>query len=469
MNVGREQRTSMEKSHRLKVTFYGDDFTGATDTLATAARAGLRTLLFLGVPTDEQLRQVGILDCLGIAGAARAMSPGEMQQELEPIGRLFAALDAPLVHYKVCSTFDSALDVGSIGAAVNILRCHVENTFIPIVGGQPNLRRYCLFGNLFAGVGSTEDIYRIDRHPTMSRHPVTPMTEADLTRHLARQGLQNVVSLDYTNYAKAEVILDQSLERLLARQPDAVLMDVAQVHDLATIGRLIWREACRARLLAIGASSVIQALAAHWQGENNIDTALPPVMAATGPVFVLAGSLSPVTATQLHHAYSYQKVWIDAQRLITQPTYVLALVNEVVTLLQAGQSVLACTVSPDKDSFAQAEGDSRSLAVTCGTLLAKILQQQPLKRIGIAGGDTSSHGVQALNAWGLSYLTQLDDGVALCRLHSENSTLDGMEVMLKGGQMGKADLFERLLRGTKGEGGRQKMERTEQKEMIPKE
>ena len=39
------------------------------------------------------------------------------------------------------------------------------------------------FGNLFAvvdGVG-----HRLDRHPTMSRHPVTPMDEADLRRHLA--------------------------------------------------------------------------------------------------------------------------------------------------------------------------------------------------------------------------------------------------------------------------------------------
>ena len=42
--------------------------------------------------------------------------------------------------------------------------------------------------------------------------------------------------------------------------------------------------------------------------------------------------------------------------------------------------------------------------------------------LGIAGGDTSSHAVQALNAWGLSYLVQLASGVALCRLHSDDAT-----------------------------------------------
>jgi 3-oxoisoapionate kinase len=55
----------------------------------------------------------------------------------------------------------------------------------PLVVGAPQLKRYTAFGHLFAGYqGQT---YRIDRHPVMSRHPVTPMDEADLRIHLARQ------------------------------------------------------------------------------------------------------------------------------------------------------------------------------------------------------------------------------------------------------------------------------------------
>ena len=155
----------MTTQETLRIAYYGDDFTGATDTLATAARAGLRSLLFLGLPTDAQLERAGPLDCLGIAGAARAMSPDEMRAELEPVGRLFARLGAPVTHYKTCSTFDSAPAVGSIGAAIRILQPHAGNAFVPIVGGQPNLRRYCVFGNLFAGAGPA--VHRIDRHPTM--------------------------------------------------------------------------------------------------------------------------------------------------------------------------------------------------------------------------------------------------------------------------------------------------------------
>ena len=39
--------------------------------------------------------------------------------------------------------------------------------------------------------------YRLDRHPTMSRHPVTPMDEADLGRHLARQTGEPIGLIDF--------------------------------------------------------------------------------------------------------------------------------------------------------------------------------------------------------------------------------------------------------------------------------
>src|ERR1700749_2393014 len=88
--------------------FYGDDFTGATDTLAHLARAGLRTMLFFAPPDAARLSMLGRLDALGVAGGARAMPPATQRQELERVGAAFAALGVRVMHYKVCSTFDSA-------------------------------------------------------------------------------------------------------------------------------------------------------------------------------------------------------------------------------------------------------------------------------------------------------------------------------------------------------------------------
>ncbi|MEO6018118.1 MAG: four-carbon acid sugar kinase family protein [Polaromonas sp.] len=427
---------------KLKIAFYGDDFTGATDTLSTAARAGLQSLLFLRLPTGAQLERAGPLDCLGIAGAARAMSPEEMQVELEPVGQLFATLGAPVLHYKTCSTFDSAPHTGSIGAALRILQPHAGNRFVPVVGGQPNLRRYCLFGNLFAAAG--DDIYRIDRHPTMRQHPVTPMDEADLRLHLQKQGLQQVISLGFPGYTQPPVQLDQQLEDLLARQPDAVLLDVSQPADLAAIGRLLWTRAQQQRLVAAGPSSVVQALAAHWQLEApSHDTG---ITAAQGPVLVLAGSLSPMTARQVAAAKSYDPLRLDAPRLAHDADYRSRMAAGIAARLNEGANVLACTSAGGMGDAGSTDG--RALALACGALLANVLQRHPLRRLGIAGGDTSSHAVQALDAWGLSYLAQLAPGVALCRLHSDEPGLDGLEIMLKGGQMGGENLFEELLSGT---------------------
>jgi len=426
----------------LRIAYYGDDFTGATDTLATAACAGLRSLLFLGLPTNAQLQRAGPLDCLGIAGAARAMSPDEMRTELEPVGRLFAELGAPVMHYKTCSTFDSAPHVGSIGAAIRILKAHAGNSFVPIVGGQPNLRRYCVFGNLFAAAGDT--IHRIDRHPTMSRHPVTPMHEADLRKHLAAQGLAQVAGIDYPSYEQDAEALGLQLDTLMAHQPDAFLLDVAHTGHLATVGRLIWERAQAQRLLAVGPSSVVQALAAHWQSAT--EAATTRVDAAAGPVLVLAGSLSPVTALQVQAASSFRQVALDATRLAGDADYAQQMSAQIAALLAQGRHVLACTSAPNLVPGNAV--DSRVLAQACGELLARVLKAVPLRRLGIAGGDTSSHAVQALNAWGLSYAAQLAPGVALCRLHSDETTLDGMEIMLKGGQMGSENLFETLLHGT---------------------
>ena len=56
---------------------------------------------------------------------------------------------------------------------------------VPLILGAPAIGRWQAFGNLFARAG--DGIHRLDRHPTMARHPVTPMDEADVTAHLARQ------------------------------------------------------------------------------------------------------------------------------------------------------------------------------------------------------------------------------------------------------------------------------------------
>ncbi|QSI31895.1 four-carbon acid sugar kinase family protein [Variovorax sp. RKNM96] len=432
------------------VVYYGDDFTGATDTLGTAARAGLRALLFLETPDAARLERAGPLDVLGIAGAARAMSPEAMQAELAPVAALFHSLGARVLHYKTCSTFDSAPHIGSIGAAVRVLRGAVEQPWTAIVGGQPNLGRYCLFGNLFAAAGAGGEVFRIDRHPTMSRHPVTPMHEADLRLHLAGQGLADVRSIPFTVTSNGADALGHALQRTLhlsATPPEAVLFDVADAAQLAVIGEVLWAHARRETLLAVGPSSVVDALATALGSRADAQTTPRVVTRATGPVLVLAGSLSPVTARQVAASPSFDIVWLDAPKLARQDAPALERhALDIAQALARGHNVLACTRPPEQASPSP-DVDAQALARAGGELLVRVLAQTPLRRVGVAGGDTSSHGVQALDAWGLSYVADMGAGASLCRVHSDDARLDGMEIMLKGGQMGTDDVFERLVHG----------------------
>ncbi|CAB3879577.1 four-carbon acid sugar kinase family protein [Achromobacter piechaudii] len=466
-------------SNGPRICWYGDDFTGATDTLAEVARAGLRSLLFLGVPTPEQLRRAGPLDAIGIAGAARAMSPDDMQVELRAVGRFMAGTGARVLHYKCCSTFDSAPHVGSIGVAVRELRRHVPNRLVPIVGGQPSIGRYCSFAQLFARAGAAPEIHRIDRHPVMSQHPVTPMHEADLRKHLAAQGLEGIQSIPHIGYPRLRnaddvAAVDGWIDGLIRDHDGPVLFDLTDDEQLAVIGRLIWRAGASAPLLTVGPSSVQQALAraaefelggvvagreaaeAAESAESAESTesaesagSVTSLPAATGPVLVMAGSLSPVTARQIAASTRYTHQPLQVQALLESPAYVAEQVRLAANALAQGRNVLVHTDRPEQAVTSdQAASTARATAQLAAAIIAASAQAGTrLARVGIAGGDTSSQATLALGLWGLAFRCVLAPGVTVSVARSDNPVVDGMELMLKGGQMGGDDLFDRLVVG----------------------
>jgi uncharacterized protein YgbK (DUF1537 family) len=429
----------MSVQRATRYGWYGDDFTGATDTLATWAERGRRAMLFMGVPGEKQLAAAGLLDAIGIAGATRAMAPEAAAIELDAAGSFFAAQGVEILHYKCCSTFDSAPHIGNIGAAVRALQRHFRNPLVPIVGGQPNLGRYCVFGTLFAAAGAGGDVYRIDRNPTMSVHPVTPMGEADLRKHFAKQGLERIGLIDDRAYGcnKACAMLDACL----ATKPDAVLFDVVRTGDLSVVGRLIMQHAKQGAMLAVGPSSVAQALCAASDDVSAADTlvAAETQPVRDGPVLALVGSLSPVTRAQVSAARGYARIDVDPSRLIGDASYAEALCEETRDLLRARHVMLVTDQPSGSPARAQAA------AAATGSLLRDVTSDARLSRLIVAGGDTSSHAVSSLDIWGLSYRAPMGPGAPLCSIHSDDPGLDGLDIVLKGGQMGSENFFETVL------------------------
>jgi uncharacterized protein YgbK (DUF1537 family) len=451
------------------LSFYGDDFTGSADAMEALSLNGVRAALFLAPPSPEELRgRFANLQAVGVAGVSRTMMPAQMGEALPEIFGKIKELGAPVFHYKVCSTFDSSPEVGSIGRAIEIGQRIFDSQFVPLVVGAPPLGRYCLFGNLFARVGDTT--FRIDRHPTMSRHPVTPMNEGDLRIHLSKQTKMRTVSFDILQLTGTPAEVDRRFDDFLADsrndsgkdEPIIILFDVLDDARLAETGRLIWTRRGQKPSFVAGSSGVEYAFAAHWREAGVIPGDCAPGVSpgAVEQIIVVSGSCSPVTGRQIEWALTHGFSGIelntaklaDAEHASGERE---AALRKSLAALAAGRSIILHTaMGPDDPRIALAEHKSgerplgERLGEQLGLMLRTLLEATGLRRAVVAGGDTAGFTTRQLGIYALELLTPIAPGSPLCHASSHHAALDGLEIALKGGQGGEEDYFECIQRGT---------------------
>lgn len=425
------------------LTWYGDDFTGSTDVMEALSVNGVPTVLFFQPPTPEQLGRFADFRAVGVAGVSRSQSPAWMDENLPSFFESLKALGAPLCHYKTCSTFDSSPDTGSIGRAIEIGRRVFGGGPVPLVVGAPVLGRYQFFGNLFATVDGVG--YRLDRHPTMSRHPVTPMDEADLRLHLARQaplktGLVDILALHSGG-------ADRQYDHALDEGSDVVLFDVLDEASMREIGRLLWSRRAMPRAFLAGSSGVEYALVAHWRAEGLLPE--QPALADPGPVdrlVVVSGSCSPVTEGQIRWALAngFAGISLDPAALVNGGNSVEGAVSAGLEALGQGRSVvLFSALGPG----GKIDADPHGIGERLGVIARDLVLRSGVRRAVIAGGDTSGHAGQQLGIYALTMLRPMAPGSPLCRAWSAHAETDGLEIVLKGGQVGDARLFGSVRQG----------------------
>lgn len=459
----------MNESPRL--AFYGDDFTGSTDALEVLAFAGLRCALFLNAPTPETLQEFAGFDAIGIAGDSRGMSPTEMDATLPSIFQSLADLKARIVHYKVCSTFDSSPSIGSIGRVMEIGRRIFGLAPIPIVAGTPALARYCLFGNLFARSGTDGLTYRIDKHPIMSAHPVTPIDESDLTQFLGRQTSLVIDKFVVSNFVQDRAAMDEGWAVLTGAQPAAVLFDGLTHEHMTEVGRLLDAHACRqGTAFVVGSSGVEYALTQWWseRGRKNLPKPKYDSFAGVDHVVAISGSASSLSALQIDAAVAagFTDMPINACALVDERHWESAaatLVADVLEQLQQGKSVMLHTARGPQDPRIEAMIESlvllgksreeakhsggRLLGMRLGLIVKAILLATPLRRLLLSGGDTSSQITRVLAPDALEIEARLAPGAPLCRVISKQVHLNTLQIALKGGQMGDEFYFVKALHG----------------------
>jgi 3-oxoisoapionate kinase len=439
---------------KLLLAFYGDDFTGSTDALEQLTLAGIRTALFIEAPSAAGLKRFPNLQAVGVAGMTRSLAPDAMERELKPALKRLKTLGVRHVHYKVCSTFDSSPRVGSIGCALDVASKIFHAPFVPLLAATPALGRYTIFGTHFAryGIGSDGAIHRLDRHPSISKHPVTPMTEADLRLHLAKQTKRKIALFDILKVALPEKKSRAALKHILADKPDVILFDALYVEQLAQIGRLIDGFASvKQPLFSIGSSGIETALAAIWHRKR-----FPKTQAQRAQqILVGSGSCSPITETQIDWALKngFAEVSLDAAAFKSTKNgegEIGRATAAAAELLRAGQSVIVHTTrnGPNKRIAARLKnGTANTLGTALGKVLRGALEERRVQRLCIAGGDTSSFAARALGIEALEMIAPLTPGAPLCRASAPGSPADRLEIVFKGGQVGAENYFGIVKRG----------------------
>lgn len=441
----------------ILVAWLGDDFTGSAATMEVLEFAGIPSVLFLDIPGPELLARFPGVRAIGIASTARSHGPEWMEANLPPAFAFLKATAAPIVHYKVCSTLDSAPHLGSIGRAIDIGAPIIGGDWVPCLVAAPPLRRYQAFGHLFAS--APDGVFRLDRHPVMARHPVTPMDESAVARHLSRQtarrfGLVSVEDLERDPRA--------AVAREIAREAGVITLDAMTRDHMAACGRLIW-EHRRGQILAVGSQGVEYALVAHWRAEGALAaTDRSAGAGAVDRIVGVSGSVSSVTAAQIGwaEANGFAGIALDAAAVACgDPAAEEAAFAHALSALSAGKDPLIHSArGPDDPAVARMREAARAARVSdaranerigaaLGRILARLLRETGLRRAVVSGGDTSGHAVGQLGLHALTALAPTIPGAGLLAAHSDDPQLAGLQLALKGGQMGSADYFGWIKRG----------------------
>lgn len=417
----------------MKFRFIADDFTGASDVLLQCRKNGVNAAIVTDIETDTQAESFD-----GVATTSRSMSPTELSEYLPRMIDQFRDLGTDVLLYKVCSTFDSSREVGSIGHTVKLLRKSTPNTGpITVVPAQPGFGRYTAFGHHFAASG--DEIFRLDRHPIMRKHPTTPMRESDLRILLSQQGIapDRIAHIPVTDLRTRPEKLRDILNR--GDEFDVVVVDAVEEDDLDITARnIVALQASTGELTpVIGSGGIAGALARTYDTGD----ALTPNAITNGPSLVLSGSRSSMTRKQVEVALSdgWSEIRLDRDELLTHRLDIAATRERVIALLQTKERLV---VSIDEAAVTGADPSPVELAKATGVVFADLIRSAvklvPNSRIAVLGGDTSSWTVSNLHPSRIEVASPFVQAGPILNFQAPHVPAD-TPFLLKGGQVGSPD------------------------------
>jgi 3-dehydrotetronate 4-kinase len=415
----------------LKLGCIADDYTGASDLANTLTRAGLRTVQTIGVPSDDlTLPEV---DAVVVSLKSRSIDAQLAVDKSRAAETWLRGRGAAHVLFKICSTFDST-DAGNIGPVMDALRSDANDRIVLVTPAFPETGRTVYKGNLFVGA------VPLNESP-LKDHPLNPMHDSNLVRVLARQSRTKVGLVDLAVVVRGPEAVRARLAALSAEGIGAAVIDAVFDLDLETIGTVALDHR-----VSVGASGIglglARALVAAGGGRP-VASGAGAETAVGGPAACLAGSCSQATLGQIASAETIMPVLhLDPERVVEGPEEARRALAWAKDKLDKGALLIASSTTPDQVAALQARHGRDAAGHAIEQAMADIaegLVQSGVRRLVVAGGETSGAVVDRLGIPGFLVGAEIAAGVPVLRTVGVQS--GDMLLALKSGNFGGPDFF----------------------------
>jgi uncharacterized protein YgbK (DUF1537 family) len=413
-----------------------DDYTGASDLANTLTRCGLRTVQTIGVPSDDlALPEV---DAVVVSLKSRSIEAGLAVERSRAAEKWLRGWGAGHVLFKICSTFDST-DKGNIGPVMDALRADSGDAIVLVTPAFPETGRTVYQGNLFVGA------VPLNESP-LKDHPLNPMHDSNLVRVLARQSKTKVGLVALADVALGADAVQARLAALSKQGIGAAVIDAVFDRDLETIGAVALDHR-----LSVGASGLglglARALVAARPAKSNAVGAISDVSVG-GPAACLAGSCSQATLQQIAKAEAAMPVLhLDPDQIVTGKDEARRALGWAKERLKDGPILIASSSTPDQVAAVQARHGREAAGHAIEQAMADIaegLVQSGVRRLVVAGGETSGAVVDRLGIPGFLVGAEIAAGVPVLRAVGANG--GEMLLALKSGNFGGPEFFSDALK-----------------------
>jgi 3-dehydrotetronate 4-kinase len=420
----------------LKLGCIADDYTGASDLANTLTRAGLRTVQTIGVPSDDlKLPEV---DAVVVSLKSRSIEAAVAVARSREADTWLRGRGAKHVLFKICSTFDST-DAGNIGPVMDALRAVSGDAIVLVTPAFPETGRTVYQGNLFVGA------VPLNESP-LKDHPLNPMLDANLVRVLTRQSKTKIGLVDLATVTQGADAVRARLAQLVSQDVGAAVIDAVFDADLTTIGAVALDHR-----VSVGASGIGLGLARALvtSGRVTSEAADAAAMARVGgPAACLAGSCSQATLGQIANAEKIMPVLhLDPERVVQGPDEARRALGWATDRLADGPVLIASSATPDEVQALQARHGRDVVGHAIEQAMADIaegLVQGGVKRLVVAGGETSGAVVDRLKIPGFLVGAEIAAGVPVLR--TVGTQAGDMLLALKSGNFGGPQFFADALR-----------------------